>query len=139
MNELELGFKSIAGKTILVVEDDPWSLLLVQKILNFNKVEVITAKVGEEGVKLFVQHEEIDLVVLDIKLPTISGMQVFEQMRKMRPLIPIIAYTAYAYCNESIILPSTGFSAYFSKPLDVNSFVNTLYRLLHVESSVIHA
>src|ERR1041385_6752367 len=78
---------------ILVVDDEQHIVDLVVYVLEQNGHEVVTALNGEIGLKLFEQKQP-DLVVLDLNLPGISGLNLFQEMRTLRPKIPIIMLTS---------------------------------------------
>jgi DNA-binding response OmpR family regulator len=84
-------------ETILVVEDDPGVRSMVADVLTSNGYRVITASDGKEAVETFREHqEEIDLVILDVVLPEMSGRAVFERIRTMDADVPVVFSTGYA-------------------------------------------
>ena len=82
------------NKTMLLVDDDYFSCLLVQELLNETKVKIIEAQTGEEAISIFRKTKNINLVLLDIKLPGVDGFEVCKQIYHINPAVPVIAYTA---------------------------------------------
>ncbi len=112
--------------TILVVEDDISSLAYFDKILTEMNYQVLGATGGQEGISLFREHEEISLVLLDIRLPGISGFEILKEMRKIRRNIPIIAQTAFAMEKDKQKCMEAGFDGYISKPVKKETLAKIL-------------
>lgn len=102
--------------TILIVEDDNASLKFLIKIMeNFNFPYLI-AQTGYEAVAMCKSHEEIKLILMDIKLPGLDGYSAAKMIREFRPKIPIIAQTAFALSTDSKKFGPV-FNAYVTKPI----------------------
>jgi PAS domain S-box-containing protein len=112
--------KSFTGrnldKTILIVEDDPINFTLTEIILKKNKINSITAINGTKAMKIFKETPNIDLILMDIKLPDISGCDVTKEIRKLNTSIPIIAFTAYAFPVDFEKMLEAGCNEYLTKP-----------------------
>lgn len=93
-NYLKSGKINWGNKTMLLVDDDYFSCLLVQELLNETKANIIETQTGEEAISIFRKTKNINLVLLDIKLPGIDGFEVCKQICNINPAVPIIAYTA---------------------------------------------
>jgi signal transduction histidine kinase/CheY-like chemotaxis protein len=104
-------------ETILVAEDDNFNFLLIEKILKTKNYKIIRAEDGEKAVEIIAKNNNIDLILMDIKMPKLSGHQAFEIIKKMRPKLPIIAQTAFTSSEEVERIFKTGFSGYISKPI----------------------
>ncbi|AWI25937.1 ATP-binding protein [Flavobacterium pallidum] len=103
--------------TILVAEDNNINFLLLQKMLHKHNHVILRACNGREAVDICEKDKSIDLVLMDIKMPVMDGYEAFELIRKMNPLLPVIAQTAYVGAEGSMI-EQKGFTAYISKPID---------------------
>jgi PAS domain S-box-containing protein len=101
---------------ILVADDDPASLSILQMMLQKQGYEVITCSNGLEAVELFHQNSEIVLLLLDIKMPGLDGFKTLEQIRAIAPDIPAIAVTAHALTGDAFRITKAGFDDYIAKP-----------------------
>lgn len=112
-------------KTILVVEDNPLNMKLVVDLLTHRGFSVLKVDNGEDAVELL-KEERPNLIILDIRLPGISGFEVFKYIRKNDNLndIKVIAMTALAMPEDKEKLQKAGFDAYILKPIDIKEFLN---------------
>ncbi len=104
--------------TILVAEDDNINFLLIQKMLHQSAHRIIRAKDGLEAVRCCAAQPDIDLVLMDIKMPVMDGYAAFEEIRRTRPELPVIAQTAYASPEDEKKIMQCGFRGYISKPIN---------------------
>ena len=102
----------------LIVEDEKINYLLLREILKPYGAKEIRAADGSEAIKLFKENTDIDLVFLDLKLPVMSGIEVFKIIHKEKKDLPVFAVTAYAMEEEKSKCLDMGFHEYFSKPID---------------------
>lgn len=117
--------------TLLVVEDERTNYNLLMIMLRSSKVNLIWAKDGEEAIELMEKHQnEIDLVLMDIRLPLINGYDVTKIIKKMKPSVPVIAQTAYALDVEIQIAIEAGCSAYITKPIERQQLLDTIMDFL---------
>jgi PAS domain S-box-containing protein len=120
------------ARTLLYVEDDPASLRLMEKMLATHKAfELRTAASGEAALEIALQARP-DLILLDINLPGMDGLQVLRQL-KVNPdtfTIPVVAVTANAMPLDIEKGMAAGFSDYIAKPLDVRKLIDLLDRTL---------
>ncbi|MEJ5166667.1 MAG: sigma-54 dependent transcriptional regulator [Thermoanaerobaculia bacterium] len=100
---------------ILIIEDNPTLQGVLREILEPLGEEVISAYTGEEGLKIL-KEEDIDLVLLDLMLPKISGLEVLDQIKKDFESIPVIVITAYASIDTAIDAMKRGAFHYIPKP-----------------------
>jgi len=105
-----------AGR-ILVVDDEPNAVKVLSAILVNDGYDVSEATDGKSAIRT-VSHKDIDLVITDIKMPGINGMQLFEYMNKTHPDIPIIFLTAYGTVEDAVDALIMGSFYYFIKPPD---------------------
>jgi diguanylate cyclase (GGDEF)-like protein len=102
---------------VLVVDDAPDTLEIIQKLLRFEGYEVITASTGEEGVKK-VEDEKPEVVLMDISLPGIDGTEALRRIRKINPLQCVIMLTAFATVDNAIQALKEGASDFIKKPFE---------------------
>lgn len=116
--------------TILIVDDTPDNLAVARAALNYFGVQVHTASSGEEGLALARQLKPT-LILLDIKMPKLSGWDVLRAIREDQALSHtlVIAITAYAMDDDREAALAAGFDGYISKPFDLFTFVAEVERI----------
>ena len=121
----------MANELILVVEDNEKSRKLVRDVLTFKGYEVIDAETGEEGVRL-AQKRRPSLILMDIRLPGIDGIEALGQLRAepATRAIPVLAMTASVMTEDRQKVMDAGFDAFQSKPIKVKDFVTAVAQLL---------
>ena len=114
-------------KRVLVVEDNPNNMRLLLKLLDGNGYETITAETGEAGVQLAME-EMPDLILMDIKLPGIHGVEATKRIRASvgGSKAVIIAVTSYAMAGDRERFLSQGFDGYIEKPIDPYTIVKEI-------------
>ena len=105
-----------AGR-ILVVDDEPNAIKVLSAILVNDGYDVSEATDAKSAIRA-VSHKDIDLVITDIKMPGMNGMQLFEYLNKTYPDIPIIFLTAYGTVEDAVDALTMGSYYYFIKPPD---------------------
>jgi DNA-binding response OmpR family regulator len=111
-----------AKKTILVVDDEPNIVLGLRDALEFEGFRVISAGRGHEGVSL-ARSEAPDAVILDLMLPDLNGYAVCEELRRIRPHVPIVMLTARSQETDKIRGLDSGADDYVTKPFSVNELI----------------
>ncbi len=104
--------------TILIAEDDNINFLLFQKIINDKNYKIIRAVNGAEAVEISLGNPDIDLVLMDIKMPIMNGFEALEKIKIIRPELIVIAQTAYASSEDEERIRTAGFYGYITKPID---------------------
>lgn len=118
-------------KKILVVDDNDTNLYLIRFILEKGGHEVIEARDGLEGVKLALE-EKPDLIIMDIQLPGIDGMEATRRIRASEAAgkVPIIALTSFAMPVDKELALAAGCNSYLTKPIDIQAFITEVNRYL---------
>jgi len=121
----------MATEVVLVVEDDSKSRKLVRDLLTFKGYEIIEAETGEEGVGL-AQERRPNLILMDIRLPGIDGIQALERLRAEVATqgIPVMAMTASVMSGDRQRVLDAGFDGFQSKPIKIRDFVAAVEQLL---------
>jgi two-component system cell cycle response regulator DivK len=116
---------------ILVVEDNERNRKLVRTILEFRGYTVVECADGEPALELARTHHPV-LVLMDIQLPKVSGIEALARLRAdpETRTIPVVAVTASVTPGERDRVVAAGFSGYISKPIDVTNFADTLEMIL---------
>lgn len=116
---------------VLIAEDEATNFIYLKKALKDTKVNIEWAKNGKEVLELFKSPStNIDLILLDIKMPIHDGVEVFNMLRDSKVDIPIIAQTAYAMREEVTKFKDVGFDAVLTKPIKKETLLNTLQQYL---------
>jgi PAS domain S-box-containing protein len=120
ISEQLTGDKLWRKKCILLVEDDPSGRDLIQEMLRPGGIQVFVGETGKEALNLLRKHPEIEMVLLDIKLPDINGLELVKQMRSQDSArkLTIIAQTAYAMSDDPKKSVEAGCDDHISKPVD---------------------
>ena len=118
-------------KRILVIEDNETNIYLVGFILKKNGLEVIEARSGEEGVELAIK-EKPDLILMDIQLPGIDGLEATRRIRESEAEeeVPIIALTSYAMTGDRDKSLAAGCTGYIEKPINPDTFMGEIEKYL---------
>ena len=122
---IKRGKKTSINK-ILIVEDNDYHFMLIREILNDFSVELFRARTGKEALDIISETDDIGLVLLDIKLPGIDGIETAEKIKKINPEIPIIYQTAYAMDGDLRKMADSGCLDYILKPFTVEKLLHTL-------------
>ncbi|HXF05900.1 MAG TPA: response regulator, partial [Blastocatellia bacterium] len=119
------------SETILVVEDEPVVLKLGQEILRKLGYRVLVARDGEEAVRVFRQHHrEIDLVLLDVVMPQMSGQRAFYELRNINPRVRIVLVTGYSPEDVAEELIRQGALGLVQKPYDMATLAGVVRQCL---------
>ncbi len=114
---------------VLIVDDAPDTLDIIQKLLSYEGYVVILATTGEEGVKK-VEEEKPDVVLMDINLPGIDGTEALKKIRKINPIQSVIMLTAYATVDNAIRALKEGASDFVKKPFENEHLIHIVNQAL---------
>jgi two-component system cell cycle response regulator DivK len=119
------------AKKVLIVEDNDLNMKLFNDLLEAHGYQTLQTRDGVEALKLARQHRP-DLILMDIQLPEISGLEVTKWLKEDDDLraIPVIAVTAFAMKGDEEKIRGGGCEAYIAKPISVASFLRTVERFL---------
>jgi CheY-like chemotaxis protein len=121
----------MANELILIVEDNPKNLKLVRDILQVKGYQTIESETGEEGVRL-AQERQPALILMDIQLPGISGIDALQQLRTdpRTHAIPVIAVTASVMTQDRKRVMDAGFDGFQGKPISVRELLAKVREIL---------
>src|SRR5579863_4912075 len=120
-----------ARKKVLIVEDNDLNMKLFNDLLEAHGYSTLQTKDGMEALRLARQHRP-DLILMDIQLPEVSGLEVTKWLKEDDDLrnIPVIAVTAFAMKGDEEKIRNGGCEAYIAKPISVAGFMRTIERFL---------
>lgn len=127
-------------KKILIVEDNDLNLKLFRDLLGANGYDTNETREGHEAVEL-ARNFRPDLILMDIQLPEISGLEVTRRLKADADLkhIPVIAVTAFAMRDDEEKILRAGCEAYISKPISIADFLSAVSRLVGAKKQRIEA
>jgi two-component system cell cycle response regulator DivK len=115
------------AKTVMIVEDNELNMKLFHDLLEAQGYRTLQCRLGREAYGI-ARAERPDLIVMDIQLPEVSGLQATQQIKADPDLrhIPVIAVTAFAMKGDEERIRAGGCEAYMSKPISVAKFLETI-------------
>ncbi len=118
------------GKTFLVAEDEEDNFRYLEVALSLFNASLIWARDGKEAVEVFKKIDNIDLVLMDIKMPGMDGYEATRQIKKINKSVPVIAQTAYAMLGERELSLNAGCDEYISKPINYQDLLDLIQRFV---------
>ena len=118
-------------KLILIVEDNEKNLKLVRDVLEVKGFATVEAGTGEDGIKLAAERKP-DLILMDIQLPGISGIEALKAVRAdpKTASIPVVAVTASVMQQDRKLITEAGFDGYVAKPINIKEFLEAVRNAL---------
>lgn len=114
------------NKTILIAEDEESNIKMIKLVLQKTSVNIIHVQNGEKAIINCQENEKIDLVLLDIKMPRVNGLDATKQIRKFNKKIPIIAFSAYAMPADQQNAKKAGCTDFIAKPIKKDKLLEKL-------------
>ncbi len=121
----------MAGKKVMIVEDNELNMKLFHDLLEAHGVQTVQARDGKNVLSLAREHKP-DLILMDIQLPEVSGLDVTKWLKEDDELkvIPVVAVTAFAMKGDEQKIREGGCEDYISKPISVVKFIETVQKFL---------
>ena len=119
-----------SNKKILITEDDGSNYLFLESLLRHTKADLIWAKNGRQALDIFRSNPDLNLIIMDIRMTEINGLQATEEIRKTNQKIPIIALTAFAFADDREKSLKSGCNEHISKPVKAEDLKMTLKKYL---------
>jgi signal transduction histidine kinase len=104
-------------KKILIAEDEPANIIYLEEVLRPTGAEILKAHNGKQAVDIFTGTPNIDIVIMDIKMPEMDGYEASEKIKQINKLVPIVSQTAYAMPDEKEKANLAGIDDYLTKPI----------------------
>lgn len=117
------------GKSILIVEDEEYNFIYLKEILQGSGAVIVHSKSGKNAIELC-QAKHFDLILMDIKLPGLSGLEATSQIRRFNPTVPIIAQTAHAMHLDREQSLKAGCNDYIAKPYTKKEIIQLVQKYL---------
>jgi two-component system response regulator GlrR len=110
---------------LLLVDDDPGLLKLLGMRLVSEGYSVVTAESGQEGLRLL-GREKVDLVISDLRMDEMDGMQLFAEIQKLQPGMPVIILTAHGSIPDAVAATQQGVFGFLTKPVDKDALYQAI-------------
>ena len=127
---VQFGYEAASSLCILVAEDDAMSTLLLKKSLKGENITIFCADNGWEAVELIQHHPEINLVLMDIKMPIMNGFVATKHIKQLRPDLPVIAQSAFTSNEEMEKAREAGCDSFITKPISRSELLEKMYEQL---------
>ncbi|HEV2296229.1 MAG TPA: response regulator, partial [Tepidisphaeraceae bacterium] len=128
LEDLHQASTTLAGKKVLVVDDDIRNIFAMTSILEPHQMHVLNAETGKSAIETLQEHSDIDVVLMDIMMPDMDGYDTMRAIRKLAKYrsLPIIALTAKAMKGDREKCIEAGASDYIAKPVDTEQLLSLL-------------
>ncbi len=118
-------------QSLLIIDDEPNVCYTLEKVLGSSRLKILTAGTAAQGVEL-VRRESPDTVILDLRLPDMSGLNAYRQIRQIDARLPVIIITAHGTTDTAIEATKLGAFDYLLKPLDLEQLRDVVARAVHL-------
>jgi len=126
----ELNFEFTKPKTVLIAEDEDYNYILLEKLFEDFEINIIRATNGIEALALCQEKSDVDLILMDLKMPEMDGFEATKRIKAFRPDIAIIAQTAFATEEDKDKALACGCSDYISKPFKKEILLSKVHKQL---------
>jgi two-component system CheB/CheR fusion protein len=113
-------------KSILIVEDDVFSIEFLKHLLSPTGIKLNIARNGKEAEEYYSKLEEMNMVILDLRLPDANGLNIMKQIKILKKEIPVIAQTAFAMEDDKYDCMKAGFDDFIAKPINYEELLNLI-------------
>lgn len=121
---------NFVGKTILIAEDEAVSRFLFEKALKKTRANLFFVEDGVEAIQMVEENDEIDVVLMDIRLPRLNGLDATLKIKELLPELPVIIQTAYAMQSTKDEAFRVGCDDFITKPIQIETLLSTLHKHL---------
>ncbi|MBE9511195.1 MAG: response regulator [Bacteroidetes bacterium] len=126
-DEADLSKSNFEGVTILIVEDENSNFLLLEAILRKTGVNLLHAWNGKQAIEILDENPEIDLCLMDLKMPIMDGFEATQKIREMgNNKLPVIALTAFSEIFQKENALEKGFNMFMTKPLNRKALIENI-------------
>jgi len=113
-------------KTLLIADDEDLNFHLLKELLSDFSFNIIRATNGKEAVEICKTNKQINIVIMDMRMPEMDGYEATQRIMEFMPNLPIIALTAYVTSKEKNKVIACGCSDYISKPIDQELLISKI-------------
>ncbi len=133
--QLNLSYAHIGTKTVLVAEDEDVNYLYIKILIEDldPTIELLRAENGMEAIEIVRSNANINLVLMDIKMPVMDGFEATRQIKRFAPTIPVVGQTAYASGSDKYRALQAGCDGYLVKPIAEDELVSVVTKYLKLK------
>jgi len=124
------------GKTILIAEDNEPSNIYFEAALRKTKANLLWAKNGVDTVEIVKENDSIDLILMDINMPKMDGIEATKIIKSLYPGIIIVVQTAFILSGEERLCQDAGCDEFITKPIRLRYLLDTINRYLAVPKEI---
>ncbi len=124
-----------AGKTLLIAEDDQFSFMYLKEVLSGTKIKIVHVENGLRAFSECLKNPEISVVLMDIKMPVVNGLESTRLIKKYKPSITVIAQTAFAMPEDKQRCLNAGCDDYLTKPVIPEELFMKLINVFSIEET----
>ncbi len=118
------------GKTILIAEDEEINYMFLERVLMSTNATLVRASNGQAAIDIVNSNPNITLILMDIRMPDVNGVEATESIKKLRPSLPVIAQTCYENEMNLADYPNVHFDGFVSKPVNINKLLEIIDKLI---------
>ena len=122
----------LKGVNVLIAEDDTNSLFYLRTVLENVGIVCHVTLNGREAVSVFKENSVIDLILMDLKMPELTGFEAIKEIKKVNPKVPILVQTAHVFNDEKVLCRALGCDHFISKPIDVDLLFRNLIEMMKI-------
>lgn len=115
---------------ILIIEDEALVRQIYKKLLNSEEFEILLASLGYEGLEIFKNNPDIDVILLDAGLPDVDGFAILEKVQAIHPDVPIIIVSGFDLAEKIYELTKPDKVYFLKKPFTYHSLYNLIHEAL---------
>jgi len=124
--DIHLNVEKMSNKSILLVEDEAYSIELIKNMLKPLDVDIHYVTDGNDAIRHVIYNPDIHLILMDLKLPFLDGFEATKMIKKLHPEIPIVAQTAYAMAGDREKALDAGCDDYLTKPFTARDLLSVV-------------
>jgi len=123
------------GETVLLVDDEDMIRVVASEMLHRLGYSILVARSGEEAInQLTIHREEVDMVILDLIMPGMSGSETFDHLKAVRSDIRVLLSSGYSVSGEATKIINRGCEGFIQKPFDINKLSHKIREILDRKS-----
>jgi len=121
-------------KTIMIVEDVDFNFILIKKQLKKTKAKIAWLKNGKESIDYVKENKPVDIILMDVRMPIMDGIEATKVIKILRPEIPVIMQTACVIGSDYEDVKESGCEDFIFKPIIASELLEKISKYINIES-----